>query len=94
MKAIIKKLVKPNGTHFFTLYRVDETGKERYESCNYFNPETTDEEFPSHEKTAYKKIMEAAKLIENDAKEIEFTIYETPDEKQTVGIDLSKIDEP
>ena len=85
MKATIKRIIKPNGDHFFQVWTP--TG---HFSSHYYE---INSDYATEEK-AMGEAMKSVKIIESDAQEIEEIVYETPDlEKATAGIDLSKIDE-
>ena len=78
MKAVIKKVLKPDGDEFFYVFSKDETDKEKYITCSFFSSEENDENSPKHEKYAFKKAMGIAKYIEDgNGKDLEIIVYET-----------------
>jgi hypothetical protein len=64
-KAKITKVIKPNGDHFFYVYK-----NNSFERCFSFDPATT-------EINALRQAKETVKIIENDLRDSEETIYET-----------------
>ena len=87
MKVTIKRTCEIDG-YWFKL--IDENGKIKHFA---FDPSLPDDKQFS-EKSVYNRALELAHTLEDNSIPKEVTVYETPtEEKETVGIDLSKIDE-